>query len=186
MFAREIVEIVSPLSRDECCVRVSARINSPWAVIGFRKVVGRVSESRMSLRKRIWYSNPYQTVLTACFDEEGLGTRVTCRFGLSRFTAAWMTIWFAGVLFIGGAMFLATAYEFIAKPQALQPNAWMGLAIPAAMLAFGFALDRFSRFLARNERDFLLRFVVEAVDGRLDPIGRNQSSSLPRAKHGGG
>ena len=45
----------------------------------------------------------------------------------------------------------------------------LGVAIPFLMFAFGVALVRFGRFLARNEERFLTEFLGKTLDAREAP-----------------
>jgi hypothetical protein len=40
---------------------------------------------------------------------------------------------------------------------------WLGVGVPPLLLAFGFGLLRFGRYLARGERQFLIDFVGQTV-----------------------
>jgi hypothetical protein len=164
----DTAEIISPLARDECVARLRFRIDRPWMIVGLRPVLGRVDQISMRLRKRIWYGNSMQTILRASLHDHQGGTRIDCRLGISRFFAWFYGIWFAGVAGIGGLMLVIVTYQYVAGSRSPAPNAWLVYVVIPGMVILGVAVDRFGRFLARGEKGFLLRFVCEAVNGRIE------------------
>ena len=80
------------------------------------------------------------------------------------FVRAFMFIWFGGVILIGGTMFVATVWTMLFSADGPRQNLWMGAVIPPFMLAFGFGLVRFGRYLARDETRFLTDFLIQTLD----------------------
>jgi hypothetical protein len=162
------IQLLSPLTPAECVSRLTAVIDterlasSSWS--GSRPVVGRVTDSSLRLRKRIRYRNSFQSFLTATMRPEAGGTLISGEVAMHPFVRAFMLIWLSGVLFIGGTMFLATVGSMAIASGSHHQNAWMGVVIPPVMLAFGFGLVCFGRYLARDEGRFLTDFLSRTLD----------------------
>lgn len=75
-----------------------------------------------------------------------------------------MFIWFGGVILIGGTIFLPATGLMISGSASQLQNAWLGALIPPVMLAFGYGLIRFGRYLARHEARFLTDFLIQTLD----------------------
>jgi hypothetical protein len=160
----ETVELKSPLSRNECVQRLRRELNAPWKIFGDGPVMGTVSEASLRARKRIWYGNSFQTILSAVMSDDGTRTHIACKFGLSCFVRVFSIFWLAGVLSVGGMLFLASLASLVSDPtQAMKGTAWVGLVVPPAMILFFFVGLGFGRYLARDERDCLLQYLNATI-----------------------
>jgi hypothetical protein len=128
---------------------------------GSRPVVGRVAGRSVRLRKRIGYRNSFQTFLTGTLEPRGEGTAFRARAGMHPFVAAFMAVWFAAILLIGGPVFVAAV-----RGVAAEANGLVGLLAPPLMLVCGLLLVWFGRYLARGEEQFLVSFVAEVLGAR--------------------
>ena len=79
-------------------------------------VAGRISSRSFVLRKRLRYSNSFQTLVSGSFVTGAFGTRVEARFGVSVF--AFMLVWFGGVGYVAFTNFLV-ALDRSVSPTAL-------------------------------------------------------------------
>jgi hypothetical protein len=149
-------QMTSPLSRDELVATLRGEIDSPWTFFGKKPVVGRVSNTRIWLVQRHNYRNSFQTVLAATLADDGGGTRLSCRTGMSAFVIVFMCVWF------GLTMLIAIPITNIAIQN---HDAWSVL-FNAGFLAFGAGLVSLGRWLARGEREFLVSFLEDVVDAR--------------------
>ncbi len=61
-------------------------------------------------------------------------------------------------------MFLSVVHSMLSGSGDLHPNAWVGAIMFPVMLAFGFGLLRFGRYLARDESRFLKDFLIRTLD----------------------
>jgi hypothetical protein len=95
---------------------------------------------------------------------EAGGTLISGEVAMHPFVRAFMLIWLSGVLLIGGTMFLSTVGSMAIASGSHHQNAWMGVVIPPVMLAFGFGLVCFGRYLARDEGRFLTDFLSRTLD----------------------
>ncbi len=157
------VELVSPLPIEECRLLLQAAMDAPWEVVGSGLVAGRISGSKLYMRKQSWYKNPFQTRLVADMHEQAGRTFIRCRFSLHPFVKVFWVLWFAVVLLVGGPIFVISLLALTAVPARVPEGAWEGILVPVGMLVFGVGNSWLGRYLARNERGFLIAFVRNTV-----------------------
>ena len=168
------IELYSPLPPAECVSRLTSACDADSSLrtpleaflgsCGFKPVLGRVTDTSLRLRKRIDYRNSFQTRLTAAIRPEGAGTVISGSFSMHPFVRVFTIIWFAGVILIGGSMFAVALGSFISHASHRPDNAWLGLAGPPLMLAFGYGLFRLGRYLARREASFITDFLIQVLN----------------------
>ena len=139
---------------------------SKGGLFGSKPVIGRVTESSLRLRKRIAYRNSFQRFLTATMRPESGGTVITGKVAMHPFVRVFMTVWFGGVILIGGALFVSSIGSVLSSSGSQAHNAWLGLIILPAMIVFGYALVRLGGYLARDETGFLTDFLIRTLDAR--------------------
>jgi hypothetical protein len=120
---------------------------------------------RLHARKRLWYRNSFQTRLSADLKGEGGQTRIYCRISMHPLVAAFMAVWLTFVVLIGGVVVIESMVALASEAQTPK-EVWLGVGVPPLLLAFGFGLLRFGRYLARGERQFLIDFVGQTVGAR--------------------
>lgn len=157
-----IVDLISPLSAEECVQRLRFKTAEGWS----GSVVGSVGATSFRLRKRIGYRNSFQISLYGKIIDESGQTRLHCKVGLHPLVRAFLTVWFGGVSIGCGAMAIRTIDLLRNTHGALPANGWQALAVPFGMLGFGVVLVRSGKYLARDEPDFLIDFVRRALDAR--------------------
>ncbi len=167
------LDLYSPLPPEECVKRLKECIDqerfpsfSFTSLFGKNAIAGYVDSTSFRLRKRIAYRNSFQTFLKGIMKPEGTGTIIQGVFAPHGFTMAFMLVWFGGVAVIGGLVFVSSLFMLMVDPHSPK-NPALGVIVPPAMLAFGFALVRFGRYLARDEAKFLagaVRHILEAED----------------------
>jgi hypothetical protein len=157
-------DMTSPLPREECVRRLQASVDRSWLQLGGQSVIGYVGQTKLRLHKRIWYRNSFQQYLFSKLQDENGHTRLRCRLGLHPFIWASSVVWFGFVIVIGGAMSLKLITALLQGHGLVDQNAWMGVAVPIAMLVFGVALQQFCGFLGRNEPEFLVEFLRRCID----------------------
>lgn len=162
MASPEIV-LISPLPVGVCKQRLQEVTDPPWKILGSGKVMGSVGDARFSWRKRSVYSNAFQCRLNGVlFDAEGK-TRLVCRFGRNIVIAAIFAVWFLGILVIGGAIFVKTAYSLIYYGNTATSDI-AGLAISSTLLGIVLVLSAGIRIQARADLRFLTDFLQKTVE----------------------
>src|SRR5438270_444802 len=71
-------DLASPRRRDDCVRLLRENIDDEWKIFGSRPVMGRVGDATFSLRKRIFYSNAFQTNVRGELVEESRQTQLRC------------------------------------------------------------------------------------------------------------
>lgn len=168
-FQATIVDLISPLRRDECVRRLRERVDGTWTFFSLREVIGWIDEMTFKLSKRIVYANPYQTVLRGTFVDESRQTRIQCRFGLHPSVRAGTLIWLA--LAVATACFVmwqAVSPLLLGAPFARNPTL-LDIVIPSLVPCIGLAVVVIGRLLARGEQQFLLEFLTKQLDARETP-----------------
>lgn len=164
MFQRlKSAELFSRLPREACVERLRASVLSPWS-FSATGIVGRVGDETLTLRCAIWYRNSFQTFLRGKLTKELDGTRILCRFGMSRFVLVFMSVWFGGVVLIGGSIFIKSLVAILHGRNLSELPSLMGTIIPLIMVAFGIGLLNFGWYLARDERSKMIEFLTQNLD----------------------
>lgn len=164
--SNKAVALISTSPLGTCCSQLNLKIDQPWTIMGDRPVIGRIYETKLWMRKRIRYRNPFQILLRARLFEQAGSTHIQCYFSMRPFVVIFLTMWFGGVLLLGGGVFLMCLAGLILAYQSMPAGTWMGLLIPPWMVLFGFGIIQFGRYLARDERQFLLDFLCETLMAR--------------------
>jgi hypothetical protein len=163
-----VVDLVSPLRRNECVRRLREHVDAGLGISGMRPVIGEIGETSFTLRPRIGYRNSFKTVLRGTFVEEGRGTRLHCRVGVHPFIRAFMLFWLAG--WVLSACVVEPPYVLAlihgTLPSAVPPIA---NALPVLMFCFGIALTKVGRLTGRDEQQYLVEFVANWLDAREAP-----------------
>jgi len=129
--------------------------------LGEKSVVGTVSGASVRLRKRIGYRNSFQASLAGTFEPHESGTVFRGSVGLHPLVKGGIALWTGYVaLWCVGGVAVAVRCLLTGAPLSI------GLGIPPLMLAFAAALVRGGQYLARDEEQFLIDFVKDALADR--------------------
>ncbi len=156
-FISMVLDLISPLPREECVRRLSSKVGTAW---DGSTVIGSVGETSFRLRKRIFYRNSFQASLSGKLIDDSGQTRLHCRVGLHPFVTVFLTIWI-GIVLVGCIWMIASLVS-----GAIPANRWPQAAIPFLMLAGGVALLKVGQFLSRDEADFLVDFLRKTLNAR--------------------
>lgn len=166
---RYLVEVVSPLPLSECVSRLRAATDNRaieyYFGIGSKPVVAKISDCSFRLRRRIWYSNSFQTYLSATMRPQLGGTVISGECGMHPTVVPFSIIWFA---LVAVSMLLAPGLKVLHGQR--DEDALFGLIICSVMLGLGIGIVRFGRYLARNEARILSDFIFQTLDaGPINP-----------------
>ena len=159
--------LTSSLPIVACISRLRGVVQSEWALFGKSPVVGRVGESSFKLRKRLSGGayNSFQTYVSGRLTGDGVLTRLTCRFGMHWFVTLFTTLWLTP--------FLAILTFSIADDLAnLRAPAFDDYFVFSVFALFGIGLLCIGRYMARNEKRYLLNFLRETIDARERNVDR--------------
>ena len=99
---------------------------------------------------------------------EGNGTRIEGYFDLARQVRLFVRIWLAAVVAIGVPIFVTTLLDAAKGSRNLHGAAWVGLAVPAGLVAFGLLLPKAGRLLGRPEESAVLEHIQNTLGTRLE------------------
>ena len=161
------IELFSPLPPAECAARLREAVDrwdfGPfflWAT-GSHPVVGRVSEESFCLWKRISYNNSFQPRLRGTISADGIGTLISGKLAMNLLVRIGVSLWLGFIAVVGSVLILGAL---------LAQNGWRDAIILSAVFAFGWCIVRFSRWLARDDADFLTRFLIETLHAKMTSI----------------
>lgn len=163
---RKRISLIAPHSIAECKNLLSPHIDTSFIKDGFQSFVGKLTETKLRIRKRIHYRNGYQTVLDARLlpsDDESQ-TVIAGHIGLQIFAIWYGLIWTSGVLL--GIIFLSipSIIEYLSTyPKPQTEGIFIGIFVPPCMLLFSILLVTFGRWLARHEEAQLRAFLQETI-----------------------
>jgi hypothetical protein len=161
-----VMEFVSPMPIDECCHLLRTEMDGPLRFFGSRPTVGRIHRTKLRARKRILYSNAWQPRIIAEMTEQAGQTHISCRFSMRRLGVAALVIW-CGFNILNGVGALIPLPRLLTLPPFHGPAPISSAVIdPLWGFLSGYGVMRFGRFLARNERDFLLGFVGDTLKAK--------------------
>lgn len=167
------IKLLAPYGQAECVSRLSAAIDTEHSVLssyaalsGSKPVVGSVTESGMRLRKRIGYGNAFQSYLRATMRPEAGGTAIFGNISVHPLVRVAMIVWFGAIIYLAGPAFLHTVYSMLVGSAPEYENSGVLLVMFPVILACGFGLIAFGRYLARDETRFLTEFLIKELDAR--------------------
>lgn len=147
--------IRSPLSPTACAESLSAGIDAPLTLFGKKPVIGQVSPSGGSLKKRLSYRNDLRMVARLSIESSAEGSRILIRSFMSTYAISFMV----GLFIFACVMLLTDLSSGGVSPFAFFPV--FVLILCAIMVGAG-------RWLSRDHHDFLLAFVRDRVKGQVE------------------
>jgi hypothetical protein len=155
------------LPRAECVKRLRDSTQREWNVFGKGYIVGRIGEESTILYVRRGYQNAFRTILAVTLSDTFEQTRLRCQSRFMHGTTIFMSIWFGGVIVLGGAL----TVTLLVKAATTQNLAELPAAfVPVLMLALGIGFVWFGRFLARNEKSLLIEFLEVTLEAQRSPV----------------
>jgi hypothetical protein len=158
------IELRSPLSLDECCSRLRDAI-SPDSLFANGPVLGDITGSRLRARKHIVRRGAFQAYLAAHLMDDAGCTLIKCRFTMRWWDFCFLAFWMLLVV-------LQWRLHSADRPAVL----------PVLMIVGGIVVFCRMRYLAHEERRFLIEFLRNTVgarevqEGRRPPAGPVRSS----------
>jgi hypothetical protein len=161
------LEMISPHPPLECATRLAAASDRGWRKFWFlgtrfgeSRPVGKVSKTRIRLRKQIPYNNPWQTWLIATMRPLDHGTLIRGRLGVHQLFYV-----YSGLLLGLLGLFGSVIFTVIAE-QPHDRNVWMGMGMLVLLLISHCGIFALGRYLARGEDRFLRQFLIETLDAQ--------------------
>ena len=162
----------SPLAPAEAMEALRSAVDEErwgFSLSGYRgdlPVLGKFSEEKFRLRKRIYYNNGFARLFYGRPIPESGGTRVEGHFAMNSLTRVFMSFWFGIVGLVCVSTLFTRGAEFVTG-RFLREEGWLGL-IPFGMLAGGFLLVFVGRLLSRGGERFIVEYVQDALNARVE------------------
>lgn len=125
---------------------------------------------RMRVRRSMWTRNDFRPICHLEFREIPQGTEIKIRSAVHPVTKVFMRIWF-GFIIIGYICFLIHAIAAALHIPGAQwdKNEWLGLVVPAVLLAFGGGLVWFGHWMGAADEEEIVELVEYKLQAtRLD------------------
>jgi hypothetical protein len=149
-----------------CFARLAGQIDvqkrTLFSFSGFRgskPVIGFISGNEFSLQKRRFWRNDFAPVLYARLLPAMKGALIEGYFDFRTEVLLFMRIWLILATLVGVPIVLVS----LRRAMAGDSDAWMGVGIPIGLIAWGFVLPKIGKFFGASERDYLSRFVEQAL-----------------------
>jgi hypothetical protein len=179
-------DLISRLPQDECLRRLRdltdpARAVSNVYFMGLRiagsepvadpkAVVGRIGEVDLLLKKQITGFNSFQTCLFAYLLKEPNQTRLRCFVGVHPSVVAVGALMFLVVCYGAGGLVSrgddAVSIISIFGLMYAAHGLWGSAAALLLFVAFAVFLAVYGRYSARGEREYLIKFLQDAIEAR--------------------
>lgn len=160
MAKTEPIVLQSSLGIDECLKRIQDSADpgkrtlfSLSGYAGSKPLLVRFEGNQFKLWKRRYYRNDFSPYFYGSVSPDNHGTRIEGHFDMDRWVKIFMGIWLGFV----ALSVLPVAAVSLSHPD--RENAWVGVAIPLGLLAFGFVMPKFGRWLGRNEEKYIREFL---------------------------
>jgi hypothetical protein len=150
------IELVTSMPLEECARRLREGLASG-------RVRGRFDGTELIIAKTISYRNSFQTRLVAELVEENGQTRIRCNFSMHPFVIVFITMWLLILFLAGGGAAFVTIVGFLTGSPS--EDTWPGGLFPGMIMIFGLGLVAVGRILARDEKEFLIAFVSDTIEG---------------------
>ena len=155
------VRFLSPHPPEECVRRLEETVaKGMFFRFSGKPVEGSVSDTEISIRKKLSYRNTCQFTLDATLEPEGSGTVIAGTLGRDWLWHHFDLIWILGVAVILVVMEMDVFGGFTL--QHLPELLMYGLGI----WFVGWICARWGRYATRDEDEFLKRHVIETLDAR--------------------
>jgi hypothetical protein len=156
----ENIVLHSSLAPDECIRRIQASTDPGDRAIfslsgykGSKPLLVKLDGNRFVLWKRRYYRNDFAPYLFGTLSQDNQGTRLEGHFDMNRWVKIFMKIW------IAFAVLTSLPVLFATLNGPVRENAWVGVAVPIGLIAFGIILPKFGRWLGKNEEKFMTEFL---------------------------
>lgn len=133
---------------------------------GSQPFVGKLTETKLKIRKRVPYRNDLQTVLDATLlpTVDGSHTLIDGHIGLIASTIFFNLLWFSGAMLGVIILSIPSALKYLSTyPNPQEDGILIGILVPLCLLVFGVLTGVLGRWLARHEEAKLMDMMQHAI-----------------------
>lgn len=154
------------LDIEECKKRINEAVRGNRFSMG--EMRGKVNSEKNKfylLKTKAYYSNSFSRIFYGELIKKENGTIIQGSFCRHIIVKLFMTIWFGGVIFVGGIMFLVCFSNVFLGTSNGDGNSVLGLIIPPIMFIFGILLVKSGVWFSINEEKYVLEFIRKTLKG---------------------
>jgi hypothetical protein len=130
---------------------------------GDKPILGRVVGTEFRLHKRRYWHNSFGPVLFGRVLPDFKGATIEAYWDIWKWPRVFMKVWLGFAIVVGIPIFAASLREAIRERSLVNDNAWLGLAVPLILVAFGLLFPRIGAALSFHER----KHAIELLEGAL-------------------
>jgi hypothetical protein len=160
----EEIVLQTNLAPEECIRRIQESTDPGQRTLfsfsgykGSKRLLLKFDGNQFVLWKRRYYRNDFSPYFYGTLSPENQGTRIQGHFDISRWTKIFMRIWLGGVILFTLPVLIATLR------QTSHGDAWVGVAVPIGLIAFGILMPNFGRWLGGNEEKYIKDFLATTL-----------------------
>jgi len=131
-------------------------------------VLGEVTETSFRLQKRRYWRNDFAPNLYGKIHTEATGSRIEGHFDVSRSVKIFMRVWLAGVVLLGGPIFVLSVFDRFSGSHYTTGDDWVGVIVPPAMILWGFLLPKIGLWVGGSDKRFLAEFVTQTLAAKIE------------------
>lgn len=163
---RDAISLYTAKSISECQRMVKSVGYSAFGV-----VLASFDGYKFRLYVRRDYRNSFAPLFSGRLVPQTTGTRVEGRFGMHPFVKIFLAVWFAGVVSVGGFIFVSSIGQAMSGDVSNNSQRHIGIVVPPILLGFGVLLVRFGKKLGRDEETRILSWLERSfADTTQKPI----------------
>lgn len=137
---------------------------------GDRPILGELNPSTFRLQKRRYSRNDFAGHFYGRVEPEIGGSRIEGYFDAPRWARYFMRVWLGFALLCGAPIFIGTLLDVFTGTHHMNGDTWVGIVVPPLLVFFGTAWPKFLRRFGRGDRRFMLEFVQQAADARVEDL----------------
>lgn len=175
----------SPHRIEECHRRIKESVDTSFfPYFPSEEVVGKISKHSFSLKRRLSYSNLFQTVMQGSLKPSINGTNIILTLGLHPFVKIFMCVCFGGLIIIECVILIKMLTSFFTGNFALNRDSIAGVLFPPGMAVFMLVFIIFGKDLAHDDSKLLKEFLVELIDAEEIKYVEQAATHGPRVNRG--
>lgn len=169
------------LSVDQCLDRISTiadsarfTIFSLSSYVGSKPLLATIKGRDVTIWKRIYYRNDFRPYFYGRVVPEPNGARLEGHFGMNRWAKIFMAVWIGIVVATTLPMLIQFFKDTGVRERTLDLT-------PLYMLAFGFLLPKFGRWIGRGQERFIVEQLEKALGSRAEITDESAPTTPPYA-----
>ncbi|MBL4938582.1 hypothetical protein JK636_23030 [Clostridium sp. YIM B02515] len=155
------------LDIEECKKSINEIVKeNGFPISGIRGKVDFEKDKFNLLRTDSNYRNSFSRIFYGEFMKKENGTIIQGSFSMSAFVKVFITIWFSGVISIGGLIFLVSFSDVFLGTSFSEGSPVLGMIIPFILLIFGILIVKLGIRLSKNAEEYILELIKRTLNAK--------------------